>query len=100
MVRAKTLNEYIDWVKQADYEAEDLRAFIEYDEEFTGDAFVFIDPLEMKSKNYIPRSRMASMNFPKNRCFMKIVEKNDSTLLPFIFLLQRINETHSKGLDT
>ncbi|MCZ6566068.1 MAG: hypothetical protein O6852_08050 [Gammaproteobacteria bacterium] len=40
MIRARTLNEYIDWVKQATFDAEELRASIEYDEEFMGDALV------------------------------------------------------------
>ena len=53
MIRARTLNEYIDWVKQATFDAEELRASIEYDEEFMGDALVFLDPLENGIKKTI-----------------------------------------------
>lgn len=100
MIRAKTLDEYIDWVKQAIFEVEDLRASIEFDEEFMGDALVFLDPLEQDIKKLYNDLNEDSYDFSSEPLsFMKIVDRNDPTLLPFKFLLQRINETHTKGLD-
>ncbi len=99
-MRAKTLDEYIDWVKQAVYEVEDLRASIEFDEEFMGEALVFLDPLESEIKKLYAKLVEGHYEFSsKPLRFMPIVERNDPTLLPFKFLLLRINETHTKGLD-
>ncbi len=46
MVRARSMQEYQDLIKQALFEVEDLRASLDFDEEFMGDAVVFLDPLE------------------------------------------------------
>ena len=100
MIRAKTLDEYIDCVKQAIFEVEDLRVSVEFDEEFMSDALIFIDPLEVGIKNLYNDLIEDRYTFSsESLSFMQIVEKNDPTLLPFKFLLQRINETHTKGLD-
>lgn len=100
MIRARTLNEYIDWVKQATFDAEELRASIEYDEEFMGDALVFLDPLENGIKKLYEELINGKYEFSSEPLsFMGIMEKNDPTLLPFKYLLQRINATHTQGLD-
>lgn len=98
MICAKSLDEYIDWVKQALFEIEDLRASVEFDEEFIGDALIFLDPLEGEIKklhNDLVNDRYEFSS--ESLSFMQIVEQNGPTLLPFKFLLQRINETHTKG---
>ena len=100
MIRAKTLDEYTDWVKQAVYEVEELRASIEFDEEFMGDALVFLDPLENEIKKLYQRIMDGNYEFSDEPLkFMPIVEQNDPTLLPFKPLLIRINATHTHGLD-
>ena len=100
MIRARTLNEYIDWVKQATFDAEELRASIEYDEEFMGDALVFLDPLENGIKKLYEELINGKYKFSSEPLsFMGIVEKNDPTLLPFKYLLHRINATHTQSLD-
>ena len=101
MIRAKTLDEYIDWVKQAVYEVEELRASIEFDEEFMGDALVFLDPLENEVKKLYRQLTEGNYEFSDEPLkFMPIVEQNNPTLLPFKPLLIRINATHTKGLNT
>ncbi len=100
MIRDKSLDEYIEWVKQALFEDEDMRASVEFDEEFMGDTLIFVDPLEGEIKklyNDLINDRYEFSS--ESLSFMQIVEKNDLTLLSFKFLLQRINETHTKGLD-
>ena len=100
MIRDKSLDEYIEWVKQALFEDKDMRASVEFDEEFMGDTLIFVDPLEGEIKklyNDLINDRYEFSS--ESLSFMQIVEKNDLTLLSFKFLLQRINETHTKGLD-
>ncbi len=100
MIRVRTLDEYIDWVKQTTYDAEDLRAYSDYDKEFTGDALVFLDPLEYKIKKLYEELINGKYKFSSEPLsFMGTVEKNDPTLLPFKHLLQRINATHTQDLD-
>ena len=44
--RARTADEYIEWVKQAVFEVEDLRACLEFEMEEMGRFPVYLDPLE------------------------------------------------------
>ena len=100
MVRARSMQEYQDLIKQALFEVEDLRASLEFDEEFMGEAIVFLDPLEASIRE-LHRSvtdglyRFSKQNLP----FMSIVNNTDANLLPFKTLLIRINETHLHGLE-
>ena len=63
MIHAKFLDEYKDWVKQALFEVEDLRASVEFDEEFMGDALIFLDPSKVKLKSYKVILLIIDMNF-------------------------------------
>jgi hypothetical protein len=100
IIRAKTTEQYIEMVRQAVFEVEELRAIMEYDEESMGGAKEFLSDLEtslnalwesMKDGSYV----FATGDLP----FMKIVKHADDRLLPFKYLLVQINETHMKGLD-
>ena len=84
MVRARSMHEYQDLIQQALFEVKDLRASLEFDEEFMGDAIVFLDPLEAGIRE-LHRSitnghyRFSEQNLP----FMNIVNSTDASLLPF-----------------
>jgi hypothetical protein len=100
MIYVSTMKEYLDLITQALFEIQDLRASVEYDEEFMGDARVFLDPLEASVRK-LHRSvseghyKFSDQNLP----FMSIVNTTDTTLLPFKPLLIRINEIHRYGLS-
>lgn len=97
MIRAKSLDKHIDWVEQALFEVEVLRACVEFDEEFMGDALILLDPLEGEIKKQYNELINDLYEFSsESLSFMQIIEQNDPTLLPFKFLLKRINETHTK----
>lgn len=99
MQRARSIDEYVDLIKQARFETKDLRDCLEYHFEELGKVPVFVDELEagiiavhqsMIEGKYV----FATGDLP----FMEIIEKNANDI-PFLSLLKRINETHQKGLD-
>lgn len=100
IVRARSTEEYVSLIEQALDDVWDLRQAIEYDGESMSEAYVFIDELEaglketyesMKDGSY----KFATGDFP----YMAIFEKYHEGIIPFKFLLLRINETHMKGLE-
>ncbi len=94
------MEEYRELIKQALFDVADLRASIEYDEEFMGDALTFIDQLETSLLQLDRLAHGANYQFrQQNLPFMSIVNNTDETLLPFKHLLLRINDTHTQGLD-
>jgi hypothetical protein len=99
IVRARSSDEYVNMIEQAIDDVWDLRQAIEYDDEMS-EALGFIDELEaslkethqaMKDGTY----KFATGDFP----FMEIFEKYHEGIIPFKYLLLRINETHMKGLE-
>lgn len=100
MIRARSMHEYKDLIKQALFEVEDLRASLEFDEEFMGDAVVFLDPLEASIRELHQSVTDGHYQFSEqNLPFMTIVNNTDANLLPFKSLLIRINDTHLHGLE-
>ena len=95
------MQEYRDLIEQALYDAQELRASIEFDEEFMGDALVFLDPLEASIRELLHTVKDGSYAFSEqNLPFMSIVYETPGSLLPFKQLLIRINDTHTQGLET
>jgi hypothetical protein len=100
MRRARSLEEYREFVRQALLDVEDLRASIEFDEEFMGDAETFLDPLEATLRELHSSLAEGSYAFSaQDLPFMAIVNVTDIGLLPFKFQLLQINATHVLGLD-
>ncbi len=64
MVRARSMQEYQDLIQQALFEVKDLRASLEFDEEFMGDPSSFWIRWKPASVNYIAPSRMATIGSP------------------------------------
>lgn len=101
MLRARSMQEYRNLIEQALYDAQELRASIEFDEEFMGDALVFLDPLEASIRELHRDVTDGSYEFSnQNLPFMTIVYETPGSLLPFKQLLIRINDTHTRGLET
>ena len=100
IVRARSTEEYVSLIEQAIDDVWDLRQAIEYDDDAMEGAADVIDGLEaglketyasMKDGSY----QFATGNFP----FMTIFENYHEGIIPFKYLLLRINETHMKGLE-
>lgn len=98
--RARSVEEYVDWVDQAIYEVEELRLSAEYDMEDLGTSLTFVDELEKHVRELRSTMEDGSYRFANEDLpFMEYVDRYDVDLLPFGFLLRQINETHRKGLD-
>jgi len=98
--KANSMEEFKFLVKEALDEIDDLRASIEYDEEFMGGALGFIDELEASVKQLYERIENGTYQPGDGELsFMGIVRNADSQLLPFKHLFLRIEETHEHGFE-
>ena len=76
----------------------DLRASVEYDEEYMGDALSFLDPIEEGLRRL--SADIASGKYHshgENLPFIDMLEKVDVRLLPFRHMLAWINEIYRDG---
>jgi hypothetical protein len=98
--RARSAKEYIELIKTALLEIEDLKATMEYDMEGMGEVANFIDRL--KSPLVKIHQQMMDNEYVWGRedlDFIRVIEQTDERLIPFAQILYRINATHTKGLD-
>lgn len=100
IVRARSSEEYVSMIEQALDDIWDIRQSMEYDGEGIVDIGDFMTEVEeslkavhdsMKAGTY----QFATGDFP----FMSKLDNYHSSMIPFRFLLVRINETHMKGLE-
>ena len=97
--RARTAEEYIEWVKQAVFEVGDLRDCLEFEMEELGRFPAFLDPLEKGIKDVYQSMCDGKYAFGREDLpFMEVAEQHADEI-PFHILLKQINETHRKGLD-
>lgn len=101
MIKRPTTPEgYVDLVKQAIFEVEELRASFDFDAEGMGNITEFVNDLEQQVKGYTRGMEQGKYEFEdKDLPFMDIVRNNEGIFLPFRDLLSMINETHRNGLD-
>ena len=98
--RPSTPEAYVELVKQAMFEIDELRAAIEYDAEGMQDSLSFVDDLEQSLKGIYAAMADGSYYFQdKDLPFMEIVRQHGVFSLPFRDLLNLINDTHRKGLQ-
>ncbi len=100
--RARSAQEYGEWVKQAHFEISDLRNCLLYDMEEIGESMrfpVFLDPLNEGLQRLFTSMTDGSYHFGREDLpFMEIAERFADDI-PFMLLLRQINETHRYGLD-
>ncbi len=100
MQKINSLEEYKDLLKEVLYEIADLRASIEYDEEFSEGIYSFVDDLDSGVNGLLTRIESGDYEFAKGELdFMEIVESAPNHLLPFKSLLKLIESTHQHGLS-
>jgi len=101
MRRARTVEEYVAWLKDALYEVEDMRASIDYDEEGMGATRPYIEEIESSLKGIF--KLMESGDYCWNTgdlAYVSVIRDLDESVIPFRQLLIRINDTHKNGLET
>ena len=98
--RAKTVDEYVEWVRQAVFEVDDLRACLEFELEELKQFPVFLDPLEQGIKAIYQHMLDGTYGFGREDLPFMDLAAQFSSEIPFHTLLKQINETHRRGLDT
>jgi hypothetical protein len=97
--RAKSPEEYVDWVKQAVFEVGDLRDCYEYELEDLTKFPTFLEPLEQSINQLYETMKQGSYQFGREDLpFMDLVHRFGEEI-PFSTLLNQINETHRKGIE-
>lgn len=97
--RARTANEYIEWVKQAVFETQELRACLEYDLEDPQRLPSYLEQLEHSINSLFESMKTGNYQFGRHLLpFMDLVQRFGEEI-PFGTLLKQINETHQHGLD-
>jgi len=97
--RAKTAEEYADWVKNAMFELDDLKNCLLYDMEDLQQFPAYIEPLEEGIKQVYEAMCNGTYRFGReDLLFMEVLRRFEDQI-PFHTLLKQINETHRKGLE-
>jgi len=98
--RAKSADEYVEWVKNAVFEVEDLRQCMLFESE--DDILrmpAWLEPLTETIKELYDQMAEGRYHFGREDLpFMEIVHRHGDQI-PFHTLLKQINETHRKGLE-
>ncbi|MCK5335159.1 MAG: hypothetical protein KAQ67_03305 [Gammaproteobacteria bacterium] len=97
--KAKTIEELIYHTNQALDEVFDLKASIEYDEEYMEAALAITGVLEQQLNDTLSIIKQTDYcaGGHSDLPFMEIVMKGDERLIPFKHLLCVINSTHTEG---
>ena len=97
--RAKTPEEYADWVKQAVFEVGDLKECLLYEMDEMQSFPAFLEPLEAGVKSVYQDMCDGNYRFGREDLpFMEVAYKHAGDI-PFHTLLNQINDTHRKGLE-
>jgi hypothetical protein len=97
--RARSAEEYAEWVKQAMFEVGDLKDCLLYEIEDLQRFPGYIEPLEEGIRQVYEQMLAGSYRFGReDLLFMEVLRRHEDEI-PFHTLLKQINETHRKGLD-
>ena len=100
--RAHSLDELTEIINQALDEVEDLRAAIEYDEEFKGESSIIVEPTSAGLTRLLSAINNDSYR-PGDGDWLQFLETlrdMDHRAVPFWPLLRIIIETHENGFQT
>ncbi len=97
--RARTEQEFIYLINQALDEVFDLRAAIEYDEEFMDNAALIVDPLQEGLSQLLNAVKTGEYTPGKDKHieFLNVLKNTDHRAIPFWSLLKLILDTHTEG---
>ena len=98
-IRARDKNEFIDLINQALDDVEDLRAAIEYDEEFMGNAAMIVEPISIELGRLQVAVKSGEYLIGQDGWldFVSALQNSDHHAIPFWPLLKLILETHQRG---
>ncbi len=97
--RARSAEEYAEWVKKAMFEVGDLKDCLLYETEDLQRFPAYIEPIEEGVKQIYEAMVAGTYQFGReDLAFMDVLRRHEHQV-PFHSLLKQINETHRKGLD-
>ena len=97
--RAKTAEEYAEWVKNAMFEIGDLKECLLYETEEMRSFPAYLESLEAGIREVYDAMCEGRYSFGREDLpFMDVALKHADDI-PFHTLLKQINETHRKGLE-
>ena len=97
--RARSVEEYIERIRQAVFEVGDLRECLEFELEDLVKFPAFLDPLEEGIRSVYDNMFKGTYSFGReDLAFMDVADRHAEEI-PFHLLLKHINEPHRKGLD-
>ena len=97
--RARSVEEYVEWVTQAVFEVGDLRDCLEYEVEDMSKFPAFLDPLEEGIKAAYASMKAGTYRFGREDLPFMDLAARYADEIPFHTLLKQINETHRRGLE-
>ncbi len=98
--KVATAEEYIELIRQALFEIEDIRAAMEFDEDGIQGAQAYITQLETGVRTMYDQMKRGDYQFQNQDLpFMTVARAQDYKVLPFKALLEEINRIHRNGLD-
>jgi len=97
--RARNQDDLINLINQALDDIFDLRAAIEYDEEFMGDAAFIVDPLENGLTRLLNAIKAGEYKPGEGELleFLHVLKNTDQRAVPFWPVLKLILDTHTEG---
>ncbi len=100
--RARNQDEFIYLINQALDEVEDLRAAIEYDEEYMGEAAIIVEPLSAGLSRLLSSIQLGNYQTGQGDLldFLDPLKDSDHRIIPFWSILKLILETHELGYFT
>ncbi|MDH5710559.1 MAG: hypothetical protein OEZ15_02685 [Gammaproteobacteria bacterium] len=100
IVRARSSEEYVNMIEQALDDIWDIRQSTEFDGEGIVDLGDLIENVESTLKDVYESMKAGTYQFATGDFpFMAKLDNYHASMIPFRFLLVRINETHMKGLE-
>ncbi len=97
--RARTVDEYVNWVQQAIFEIGDLKDCLLYEVEHLASFPAFIEPVETGLNKIFQDMKEGTYHFDREDFPFFEIALRHADDIPFLTLLKQINETHRKGLD-
>lgn len=97
--RAKTAEEYAEWVKSAMFEIGDLKECLLYETEELRSFPDYLEPLETGIREVYDAMCEGRYSFGREDLPFVEIALMHAEEIPFHTLLKQINETHRKGLE-
>ena len=97
--RAKTVDQYVDWIQQAVFEIGDLKDCLLYEVETLTSFPAFIEPIETGINKVFQDMKDGTYHFGREDFTFMETALAHAEEIPFLTLIKQINETHRKGLD-